>query len=105
MQLKPPEWTSDAIIYQIFPDSFFNGEPYNDPPETLNWGASPERNRFYGGDLRGIIHKLDYLQKLGVNCIYLTPIFDAPSNHKYDTRNYFKVDEALGGDEALIELV
>lgn len=105
MKLRPPEWIRNAVIYQIFPDSFSNGKTENDPPDTIDWGSRPERNRFYGGDLEGVIRKLDYIKELGANCIYLTPVFDAPSNHKYDTRNYFKVDDSFGGNQTLIELV
>lgn len=100
-----PDWVRDAIFYQIFPDRFCNGDPGNDPAGVQPWGESPDHRSFFGGDLTGITKKLDYLQDLGANALYLTPIFAAPSNHKYDTTDYFRVDPAFGGDAALQELV
>ncbi len=100
-----PTWVRDAVFYQIFPDRFYNGDPNNDPPGTQPWGTPPTSHSFSGGDLVGIIHRLDYLADLGVNALYLTPIFTAPSNHKYDTIDYFAVDPAFGGNAALRELV
>jgi len=102
-----PAWMQDAVIYQIFPDRFKNGDPQNDRPagqpiydgtSTVNaWGDLPKGNsEFYGGDLQGVIDKLDYLQSLGVTVIYLNPIFDAASNHGYDTRDYTKVAPWFG---------
>ncbi len=102
---QPPEWVKDAVFYQIFPDRFRNGDPSNDPPGTRPWGEIPDRISTFGGDLQGICDKLHYLQSLGVTAIYLTPIFQAPSNHKYDTQDYFQVDPAFGGNRALRELV
>ena len=95
----------DAIFYQIFPDRFCNGDSGNDPTGILPWDSRPSRTSFFGGDLAGITKKLDYLQDLGVNALYLTPVFEAPSNHKYDTTDYFRVDPFFGGDDALRELV
>jgi glycosidase len=95
----------DAIFYQIFPDRFCNGDLGNNPAGVLPWDSRPSRISFFGGDLLGIVGKLDYLQDLGVNALYLTPIFEAPSNHKYDTTDYFRVDPAFGGDDALQKLV
>jgi glycosidase len=100
-----PDWVRDAIFYQIFPDRFRNGDPGNDPSQVQSWGKLPDHISFSGGDLPGIVEKLDYLQRLGVTTLYLTPIFEAPSNHKYDTTNYFRVDPAFGGNAALVELV
>jgi glycosidase len=105
VMLKPPEWVKDAIFYQIFPDRFKNGDPGNDPPDTRPWGDHPDRKSFFGGDLYGIIESLDYLEELGVNALYLNPIFTAPSNHKYDIADYFEVDPHLGGNGALLALV
>jgi glycosidase len=100
-----PGWAKEAIIYQIFPDRFYNGDLSNDPPLVAQWGDSPTRQNFFGGDLAGIIQKLDYIQSLGVDTIYLTPIFSAPSNHKYDTKDYYQVDSIFGGNSALRELI
>jgi len=91
-----PYWVQDAIFYQIFPDRFANGDPGNDPPNVEKWGSKPTLWNFQGGDLRGIIQKLDYLLDLGVNALYLNPIFLSPSNHRYNTSDYYKIDPKLG---------
>ncbi len=91
-----PTWVHDAIFYQIFPDRFANGDPSNDPPNVQPWGAPPTRRRYQGGDLKGITQKLDYLLDLGINAIYLNPIFLSPANHRYHTTDYFRVDPWLG---------
>lgn len=105
LKLTAPNWVADAIFYQIFPDRFCNGEISNDPPGLAAWGDTPTRENFFGGDLQGILLRLDYLQNLGVNALYLNPIFQARTNHRYDTNNYFKVDPALGDNALLKELV
>ncbi|MBZ0281770.1 MAG: maltodextrin glucosidase [Anaerolineae bacterium] len=116
-----PNWVEDAVFYQIFPDRFHNGDPSNDVPpgawerggfqtQQREWGAPPLSWHeggsldFYGGDLQGIIHKLEYLTDLGINAIFLNPIFKAYSNHRYDIADYHEVDPSLGGNEALAEL-
>ena len=122
-----PDWVKDAIVYQIFPDRFRDGDPGNDTPVgTFFYGAGePDtiyrsngtdwnepicdpRNgapgdcldhysqNFYGGDLQGIVDQLDYLQDLGVGAIYLNPIFESPSNHKYDTTDFSLIDDNFG---------
>lgn len=91
-----PEWVKDAIFYQIFPERFNNGNSENDPPNTVPWGNKPTRDSFFGGDLVGIIKKFEYIKDLGVNAIYLNPIFQAGTNHKYDTWDYFKIDPNFG---------
>jgi cyclomaltodextrinase len=100
-----PKWSQGAVIYQIFPDRFANGDPSNDPSDTDAWGTPPHSRRFQGGDLMGITEHLNYLRDLGVDLIYLNPIFTSPSNHRYDASDYLQVDSSLGGNEALIELV
>jgi cyclomaltodextrinase len=100
-----PEWAKSAIFYQIFPDRFANGDPSNDPEGTVPWGSQPTIDNFFGGDLKGIIDNLDYLVDLGITALYLTPVFEAPSNHKYDTVNYKKVDPAFGSNDILRKLV
>lgn len=101
-----PEWARAGAIYQIFPDRFFNGVKANDPSVVADWhNDQPTRDNFFGGDLEGVAQKLDYIQSLGINTIYLTPIFSAPSNHKYDTRDYYQVDRIFGGNTALNQLV
>ncbi len=101
----PPEWAQGAVIYQIFPERFANGDPTNDPPGADAWGAPPTRDGFQGGDLAGIQGRLDYLAGLGVDLLYLNPIFASPSNHKFDCTDFTAVDPAFGGNEALRALV
>lgn len=99
---KTPDWVKNTAWYQIFPERFANGDKSNDPKGVKEWNSEdhPGREDFYGGDLQGIIDHLDYLQELGINGLYLCPIFKAPSNHKYDTIDYFDVDPNFG-DKAL----
>ena len=109
-----PDWIKGGIIYQIFPDRFYNsGEAKKNVPNDRvmrnDWGNEPEwrptaegkvlNNDFFGGDLKGIQEKLPYLKSLGVNCIYLNPIFEAHSNHRYDTADYSKIDPVLGTEK------
>ncbi|HKX74232.1 MAG TPA: glycoside hydrolase family 13 protein [Acidimicrobiia bacterium] len=100
-----PAWVQGAVIYQIFPDRFANGDPSLNPPNTDPWGSPPHSRRFQGGDLYGITSHLDHLTDLGIDLIYLNPIFSSPSNHRYDAIDYLQVDRVLGGNEALDELV
>ena len=105
-RIKTPDWVKKTVLYQIFPERFANGDPQNDPQGTLPWGSvAPTRENFFGGDLRGITQKLDYLKDLGINGIYLCPIFTASSNHKYDTIDYFNIDPSFGTKEDFKELV
>ena len=91
-----PSWVKDTIWYQIFPDRFYSSEKKS----NLTWGNLPvSNNQIYGGDLKGITEKLDYLKNLGISGIYFTPIFEAPTAHKYDTTNYFKIDPQFGTNE------
>lgn len=94
--MTTPYWVQDAIFYQIFPERFANGDPTNDPPNVQPWGAPPTGWGFQGGDLRGILQRFDYLLDLGINTLYLTPIFSATSNHRYNCRDYFQIDPKLG---------
>jgi len=113
-QYQTPDWLSGGIMYQIFPDRFYRSgtTKYNVPQDRYlhqRWGSQPEwrpnhqgeitNSDYFGGDLEGIIQKLDYLQSLGITCIYLNPIFEAHSNHRYDTADYTKVDPLLGTKE------
>jgi cyclomaltodextrinase / maltogenic alpha-amylase / neopullulanase len=91
-----PAWVKETVFYQIFPDRFANGDSTNDPPNTQTWGTPPTIWGFQGGDFRGIIQHFDYLLDLGVNGLYLNPIFQATSNHRYNTTDYFKIDPKLG---------
>lgn len=102
---KVPEWVKDAVFYQIFPERFANGDPSNDPEGVLPWGGKPERENFFGGDLQGVIDHLDHLSELGINAIYFTPVFEATTNHKYDTADYMKIDPHFGDVEVAKKLV
>lgn len=98
-QCKRPDWTADMNWYQIFPDRFSREK--DDEAEQFY----PERENFYGGTLKGIQKKIPYLKELGVNGIYLNPVFASMSNHRYDTMDYLTVDRKLGSREDLKELV
>ncbi|MCP1491096.1 glycosidase [Peribacillus frigoritolerans] len=101
-----PEWVKDTIWYQIFPERFANGNPANDPKGVKPWGSEdPAVDNFFGGDFEGIIEHLDYLENLGINGIYFTPIFHAYSNHKYDTIDYRSIDPQFGTKETLKTLI
>ncbi|OXM83544.1 alpha-glycosidase [Paenibacillus rigui] len=100
-----PEWAKSAVFYQIVPDRFANGNPGNDPEGTEPWGGQPKLDNMFGGDLQGIIDHLDHLADLGVNAVYLTPVFVSPSNHKYDTVDYRRIDPQLGDNDLMRELV
>ncbi len=114
-----PKWLYGGIIYHVFVDRFYragevairndvviNEDWDNGIPEYPEYpGAFLRNNVFFGGTLYGITEKLDYIASLGVNCIYLSPVFEAYSNHKYDTGNYFKIDDMFGGEEAFKELI
>lgn len=103
---KKVDWCDRAIFYQIFVDRFHMGNCSKDRNYIdKDWGELPKPKGFYGGDLPGITEKLDYLQDLGINSIYLTPIFQSPSNHKYDTIDYEEVDAMFGTNRDLKELV
>ncbi|MCA9986303.1 MAG: glycoside hydrolase family 13 protein, partial [Anaerolineales bacterium] len=100
-----PAWMQGAVMYQIFPERFANGAMGNDPAGTVPWGSPPKPFEFQGGDLQGVEQHLDYLAELGIDVIYFNPINVSPSNHKYDAIDYYHVDPAFGGDEALRALV
>lgn len=120
-----PEWLRRGTMYQIFPDRFARSTPSQPAPEHTSpdeafpdwavpcgWdtteveGSGPQTPyQYYGGDLRGITERLEHIQALGADVIYLTPFFPARSNHRYDAATFSMVDPLLGGDEALVELV
>lgn len=116
-----PDWLDGGIIYQIFPDRFFKSEKVkkgvpqdryicSDTTKQPEYRFSPDQklrmgNDYYGGDLKGIEEKLDYIASLGVNCIYLNPVFEAHSNHRYNTADYTKIDSLLGNEDDLRSLV
>lgn len=99
-----PDWVKDAVFYQIFPDRFARSGRVEGL--TLQpWGEAPDFHRYMGGDLWGVLDKLDYIQSLGVNAIYFCPVFQSASNHRYHTHDYFQVDPMLGGNAALRALI
>ena len=102
-----PKWIENQIWYSIFPERFANGDSSINPEGTLDWGDTKEysNHQRFGGDLRGIINHLDYIKESGFTGIYMTPVFESDSSHKYDVNNYFKIDEAFGTNEDLGELV
>ncbi len=107
MGVKTPDWVKHAVFYQIFPDRFCRSPRLEHAPgiRFKPWGASPSEQGFQGGDLLGIVDSLDYLEELGVNALYLNPIFSSASNHRYHTFDYMRVDPLLGGDAAFRELL
>lgn len=117
---KTPDWAKDVVMYHIFVDRFSKSKiklpKRDDCVINENWdtgipkyaeypGAPLDNNEFFGGSIYGIIDKLDYLESLGVNCLYLSPIFKAYSNHKYDTGDYMSIDEMFGGEKAFKKLL
>ena len=102
-----PDWVADTVWYQIFPERFANGNPEISPEGVLAWDSSikPKTSDFFGGDLQGIIDHLDYLQDLDITGLYLCPIFESPSNHKYNTTDYFEIDRHFGNKETFRKLV
>lgn len=115
---KTPDWFKGGIMYQIFPDRFYREGDFTVPAGKIkreDWGGIPTykpnekgkvlNNDFFGGNLKGIEKKLKYIKSLGVNVIYLNPIFSSFSNHRYDTSDYMKIDEILGDEKDLKSLV
>ena len=101
---KRVSWMKNAIFYEIFVDRFNMGNSNKDYI-NMKWNDKPRQNSFAGGDLIGIIKKLDYLKHLGINVIYLTPIFSSISNHKYDIKDYYKIDAQFGDETIFQKLV
>lgn len=101
-----PEWVKTATCYQIFPERFAVGSSGKDLSYVnTQWGVKPTPKSYYGGDLIGVREHLDYLVDLGVNVLYMTPVFCSPTNHKYEITDYETVDPAFGGNEALKSLI
>ncbi len=99
--LHTPEWVRDAVFYQIFPDRFAKSDTVAKPNFLEPWESTPTFHGYKGGDLVGVIEKLDYLSDLGINAIYFNPVFRSASAHRYHTHDYYVVDPMLGGNEAL----
>ena len=105
--IAPPAWVKDTVWYQIMPDRFCKGSnhPRRMPQKDWKDRETVDYNDFYGGDLRGIIQKLPYLKELGISGIYLLPVFESDTNHKYNTFDYTKIDPDFGTEEDMLELV
>jgi cyclomaltodextrinase / maltogenic alpha-amylase / neopullulanase len=107
--IKTPDWVKNAVFYQIFPDRFARSEStIKGQWQAANyegWDATPSYQGYKGGNLWGVISKLDYIKDLGVNALYFTPIFQSASNHRYHTHDYYQVDPMLGGNVAFAALI
>ena len=101
MTVDTPDWVQDAVFYQVFPDRFAKSPTVPKPGPLEPWGAPPTAHGFQGGDLIGLADRLDELVELGINALYLTPIFTSASNHRYHAYDYLAVDPLLGGEAAL----
>lgn len=116
-ELKVPDWANKGVIYHIFADRFCKGEKrefckagrlhndWNERPDVQEEGADYKADDFFGGNIAGILSKLDYIKSLGASCIYLSPIFKSSSNHRYDTGDYLQIDELFGDEEQFALLV
>ncbi len=98
-KITTPDWVKDAIFYQIFPDRFAKGKLEFMPANLQPWGTAPTIHGFQGGNLAGVMEKLDYLVDLGINAIYFNPIFASASNHRYHTYDYYRIDPLLGSNK------
>ncbi|HLO34602.1 MAG TPA: glycoside hydrolase family 13 protein, partial [Candidatus Deferrimicrobium sp.] len=101
MSIDVPAWAADAVFYQVFADRFARSGRVPAPGPFEPWETAPTHAGLKGGDLYGVVDRLDELVDLGINAIYLNPIFTAASNHRYNTSNYLEVDPLLGGTAAL----
>lgn len=102
----PPSWVSKTVWYEILVDRFAQGQNPQNVLDVLEWASqTPEETSFFGGNLEGVIEKLDYLQELGINGLYFNPVFTAYSNHKLDPVDYYNIDPAFGTKEKFKELI
>jgi neopullulanase len=102
---ETPQWVKDAVFYQIFPDRFARSKKATQLANLEEWNSPPTLNGFKGGDLGGVLEKLDYLQDLGITALYFNPIFQSTANHRYHTFDYFHIDPLLGGDKVFKKLL
>ena len=103
--IHTPDWVKDAVFYQVFPDRFASSTLVPKPSNLEAWDAAPTAHGYKGGDLLGVLEHLDHIASLGCNAIYLNPIFQSGSNHRYHTHDYLQVDPMLGGNAALRQLL
>ncbi|ETI67845.1 pullulanase, type I [Neobacillus vireti LMG 21834] len=104
-QFKSPQWAKDAVIYQVFVDRFNNGDSSNDDPTTVNLPYDEKLKGWMGGDLQGVINKIDYIKGLGVNTIWISPVFEGPYSHGYHPADFKQIDKRFGDKETLKKLV
>jgi len=100
-----PDWMKDSVIYQVFPDRFYPGNSSTDQGDNQDWYSDVSWDSKLGGTIKGITDKLSYLEELGINVLYLNPIFTSRSNHKYDTGDYMNIDPEFGSKDDFKELV
>ncbi|MDP9317126.1 MAG: glycoside hydrolase family 13 protein [Chloroflexota bacterium] len=104
-EVVTPEWVKHAVFYQIFPDRFAISSSLQKPHNLEPWDTTPTTYGYKGGDLLGVLERLDYIQGLGVTAVYFNPIFQSASNHRYHTHDYYQVDPLLGGNAAFDTLL
>ena len=104
-EIVTPEWVKHAVFYQIFPDRFARSGRVAGAAKLEPWDTEPTERGYKGGDLWGVVERLDHLQDLGVTALYFNPVFQSASNHRYHTHDYFRIDPLLGGDEAFDALL
>jgi len=99
-----PDWVEHSVIYHIFPDRFANGDKRNDPANVVAWDGKPTYSNYFGGDIAGVEQHLDYLKGLGISTVFFNPVFKSPSNHRYETADYLKIDPIFGTNEEFFKL-
>lgn len=104
-QFTSPQWAKDAIIYQVFVDRFNNGDTTNDDPSTRDLPYDEQLKGWMGGDLEGVLKKLDYIKGLGVNTIWISPVFEGPYSHGYHPADFMAIDKRFGDKTTIKELV
>jgi type I pullulanase len=104
-QFKSPQWAKDAVIYQVFVDRFNNGDPNNDDPASANLPYDEKLKGWMGGDLKGVLDKLDYIKGLGVNTIWISPVYKGPYSHGYHPADYKEIDSRFGDKNTMKQLV
>ncbi|MBA2382465.1 MAG: alpha-amylase [Chloroflexi bacterium] len=105
MPIDIPSWPADSVFYQVFPDRFVRSGRIPEPGPFEDWDAPPTHAGYKGGDLFGVVERLDDLADLGISGLYLNPIFTAASNHRYNASDYFAIDPILGGELAFRALL
>lgn len=99
-----PGWVEQSVFYQIFPDRFDNGDKTNDPKNVQAWTAKPEWFNRFGGDIAGVEKHVDHLSSLGIGAVYFNPVFQSPSNHRYDAEDFKQIDKEFGTNDEFVRL-